>query len=93
MRPGFEQLLSLPYDGEVGAVLGIKASRLTRNGRDWHTLLESCNVVRALLTNAEGVYYPVQVNDRPLLGMKGNDQRDGTGQLPAASARSDEAEG
>jgi excisionase family DNA binding protein len=58
-------------DGEVGAVLSIEASRLARNGRDWHTLLEFCSIVGALLIDAEGIYDPAQMNDRLLLGMKG----------------------
>ena len=45
LRPGFERLLGLLCDGEIGAVLSIEASRLARNGRDWHTLLEFCSVV------------------------------------------------
>jgi Resolvase, N terminal domain len=38
-RPGFERLLRALCDGQVGAVFSIEASRLARNGRDWHTLL------------------------------------------------------
>src|SRR6266704_3424974 len=71
LRPGFERLLSLLCDGEVGAVLSIEASRLARNGRDWHTLLEFCSVVGTLLIDAEGIYDPRLTNDRLLLGMKG----------------------
>jgi excisionase family DNA binding protein len=71
VRPGFERLLGLLCDGHVGAVLSIEASRLARNGRDWHTLLEFCSVVGALLIDAEGIYDPAQMNDRLLLGMKG----------------------
>lgn len=71
LRPGFERLLGQLCDGEVGAVLSIEASRLARNGRDWHTLLEFCSVVGALLIDAEGIYDPAQMNDRLLLGMKG----------------------
>ena len=71
LRPGFERLLRLLCDGEVGAVLSIEASRLARNGRDWHTLLEFCSVVGALLIDAEGIYDPALMNDRLLLGMKG----------------------
>ena len=70
-RPGFERLLGLLCDGEVGAVLSIEASRLARNGRDWHTLLEFCSIVGALLIDADGIYDPAQMNDRLLLGMKG----------------------
>ena len=44
---------------------------MARNGRDWHTLLEFCSVVDALLIDAEAVYDPRLTNDRLLLGMKG----------------------
>jgi DNA invertase Pin-like site-specific DNA recombinase len=70
-RPGFERLLRALCDGHVGAVFSIEASRLARNGRDWHTLLEFCSVVGALLIDAEAVYDPRLTNDRLLLGMKG----------------------
>ena len=46
VRPGFERLLSAICTGSAGAVLAIEASRLARNGRDWHTLLEFCAVQR-----------------------------------------------
>ena len=70
-RPGFERLLRALCDGQVGVVFSIEASRLARNGRDWHTLLEFCSVVGALLIDAEAVYDPRLTNDRLLLGMKG----------------------
>ena len=41
-RPGFEKLVAGLCAGEVGAVLCFDASRLARNGRDWHHLLELC---------------------------------------------------
>ena len=71
LRHGFERLLRALCDGQVGAVFSIEASRLARNGRDWHTLLEFCSVVGALLIDAEAVYDPRLTNDRLLLGMKG----------------------
>ena len=70
-RPGFERLLSAICREEVGIVLSIEASRLARNGRDWHTLLEFCSLVRCLLADWEAVYDPRLPNDRLLLGMKG----------------------
>src|SRR6187397_1494683 len=71
VRPGFEKLLAAICAGRVGAVLSIEASRLARNGRDWHTLLEFCGLVGTLLVDEEGVYDPRSINDRLLLGMKG----------------------
>jgi DNA invertase Pin-like site-specific DNA recombinase len=44
---------------------------LACNGRDWHTLLESCSVVGALPIDGETVYEPRLTNDRLVLGMKG----------------------
>lgn len=70
-RPGFERLLSAICTGSAGAVFAIEASRLARNGRDWHTLLEFCALVDCLLIDEDGVYDPKQINDRLLLGMKG----------------------
>jgi len=70
-RPGFERLLARICEGRVGAVLSIEASRLARNGRDWHTLLEFCGLVGTLIIDEDGIYDPRQSNDRLLLGMKG----------------------
>jgi DNA invertase Pin-like site-specific DNA recombinase len=47
-RPGFEKLLAAICEGRVGVVVSIEASRLARNGRDWHTLLEFCGLVGGL---------------------------------------------
>jgi excisionase family DNA binding protein len=70
-RPGFEKLLAAICESRVGAVLSLEASRLARNGRDWHTLLEFCGLVGTLIIDEDGVYDPASPNDRLLLGMKG----------------------
>ena len=71
VRPGFERLLAAICDGTAGAVLAIEASRLARNGRDWHTLLEFCAFVNSLIIDEDGIYDPRLINDRLLLGLKG----------------------
>lgn len=71
-RPGFERLIAMLYAGKVGAVLCFDASRLARNGRDWHHLLELCGLVEARVIDMDGVYDPCRPNDRLLLGMKGS---------------------
>jgi len=68
-RPGFERLLSAICQGRVGAVLAIEASRLARNGRDWHTLIEFCGLVGTIIVDEDGIYDPRHPNDRLLLGM------------------------
>jgi len=70
-RPGFERLLAAICEGRVGAVLAIEASRLARNGRDWHTLIEFCGLVGTIIVDEDGIYDPRHSNDRLLLGMKG----------------------
>jgi len=71
-RPGFDRLVAWLCAGEVGAVLCFDASRLARNGRDWHHLLELCGLVDARVIDLDGVYDPCRPNDRLLLGMKGS---------------------
>jgi excisionase family DNA binding protein len=71
VRPGFEKLLAAICEGRAGAVISLEASRLARNGRDWHTLLEFCGLVGTLIVDEEAIYDPRSLNDRLLLGMKG----------------------
>src|SRR5207302_9725667 len=59
-RPGFEKLLAAICEVRVGIVVSIEASRLARNGRDWHTLLEFCGLVGTLIADEDGVYDPRQ---------------------------------
>ncbi|MYJ94551.1 MAG: serine recombinase [Proteobacteria bacterium] len=70
-RPGFERLVAWLCAGDVGAVLCFEASRISRNGRDWHHLLELCGLVKARVIDQDGIYDPRHPNDRLLLGMKG----------------------
>lgn len=70
-RPGFARLLSAVCNGEVGAVFALEASRLARNNRDWHHLIDLCVLTDTLVVDDEGVYDPRQLNDRLLLGLKG----------------------
>jgi DNA invertase Pin-like site-specific DNA recombinase len=71
-RPGFDRLVAALCAGQVGAVLCLDASRLARNGRDWHHLLELCGLVEARVIDLDSVYDPCRPNDRLLLGMKGS---------------------
>jgi len=70
-RPGFERLVALVCSGDVGAVYCIEASRLARNGRDWHHLIDLCALAGSLVIDPDGAYDPRLINDRLLLGLKG----------------------
>jgi DNA invertase Pin-like site-specific DNA recombinase len=70
-RPGFKRLVGELCAGTVGAVYCIEASRLARNGRDWHHLVDLCGLTGALVIDPDGVYDPRLMNDRLLLGLKG----------------------
>lgn len=63
-RPGFGKLLAAVCSGSVGAVLALDASRLARNNRDWHHLIDLCAMTQTLVIDYDGTYDPTQLNDR-----------------------------
>ena len=70
-RPGFGRLLAAVCQGAAGAVVALEASRLARNNRDWHHLVDLCGLTDTLLIDDDGIYDPKLLNDRLLLGLKG----------------------
>ena len=70
-REGFQHLVAEVGMGRAGIVLGLEVSRLARNSTDWHRLLEICALSETLILDEDGVYDPVDFNDRLLLGLKG----------------------
>jgi DNA invertase Pin-like site-specific DNA recombinase len=71
-RLGFGRLLASVCQGMVGAVFALEASRLARNNRDWHHLVDLCALAETLLIDTDGIYDPRSLNDRLLLGLKGS---------------------
>jgi DNA invertase Pin-like site-specific DNA recombinase len=45
--------------GRAGAVISLEVSRLARNNRDWHQLLELCGLTNTIIVDAEGIYDPL----------------------------------
>jgi excisionase family DNA binding protein len=70
-REGFETLLAEVCQGQVGGVFAVEASRLARNGHEWHRLLEFCAIVDTLIVDHDGIYDSAHPNDRLVLGLKG----------------------
>jgi DNA invertase Pin-like site-specific DNA recombinase len=56
-------------------VLALEASRLARNNRDWHHLIDLCAMTATLVIDHDGVYDPCVLNDRLLLGLKRHDSQ------------------
>src|SRR5450432_3418715 len=70
-RSGFQRLMTEVSLNHVGIVLGLELSRLSRSSKDWHQLIDVCAIFNTLLCDQDGVYDPLDSNDRLLLGMKG----------------------
>lgn len=70
-RTGFLRLVADVSMKRVGAVLSLEASRLARNNRDWHQLVDLCTLTATLVVDHDGIYDPRLLNDRLLLGLKG----------------------
>jgi DNA invertase Pin-like site-specific DNA recombinase len=70
-REGFRRIVSEVAMGQAGAILGLDASRLARSCADWYRLLEVATLTGTLIVDEEGVYDPINYNDRLLLGLKG----------------------
>lgn len=70
-RSGFQRLMTEVSLNHVGMVLGLELSRLSRSNKDWHQLIDVCGIFGTLLCDQDGVYDPLDSNDRLLLGMKG----------------------
>ena len=70
-RGGFRSLLTDISLGKVGIVFCYEVSRLARNSRDWHQLLEAAALFDTLIADYDGIYDLHHFNDRLLLGLKG----------------------
>src|SRR5215471_2842450 len=69
-REGFERLIAAVAVGEVGLVLSLEASRLSRTDHDWCRLLELCPLFDTLIADADHVYDVSTLDDQLVLGIK-----------------------
>lgn len=70
-REGFKRLIGQVCVGEVGAIFGLEISRLARSSADLSRLLEVARLTDTLVIDADGIYDLGDINDRLLLGLKG----------------------
>jgi DNA invertase Pin-like site-specific DNA recombinase len=70
-REGFRQVVTKVCLGEAGAIFGLEVSRLARSSADFARLLELARLTDTLLIDDDGIYDLADINDRLLLGLKG----------------------
>ena len=70
-RPGFRGMLAQVALRQVGIILCVDASRLSRKSRDWANLFELCGHFDTLIADIDQVYDLSHPNDRLVLGIKG----------------------
>jgi len=70
-RTGFQDLVTKVTLGQVGLILSVDVTRLSRNCSDWYPLLDLCGWRGCLIADSDGLYDPGSANGRLLLGLKG----------------------
>jgi DNA invertase Pin-like site-specific DNA recombinase len=70
-RSGFKDLVTQVTLSQVGIILSLEVTRLSRHLTDWYPLLDICGYKGCLIADRDGVYDPATPNGRLLLGLKG----------------------
>jgi len=83
-RTGFHRLLAEVTMDHVGLILGIEMSRVARNNKDWHHLMEMCAIFGTILADEDRFYDPrdaatfepmtLRASSNPLLPIPGLSQ-------------------
>jgi DNA invertase Pin-like site-specific DNA recombinase len=70
-RTGFQELVARVTLGQVGIMLSVDVTRLSRNCSDWYPLLDVCGYRNCFIADHDGMYDSGTPNGRVLLGLKG----------------------
>jgi DNA invertase Pin-like site-specific DNA recombinase len=70
-RLGFQEVVALVNQEQVGILFAYDVTRLARNCTDWYQLLDLCGYRRCLVGDQDGIYDPATPNGRLILGLKG----------------------
>src|SRR5882724_11812419 len=70
-RLGFQELVALVNQEQVGIIFAYDVTRLARNCTDWYQLLDLCCWRHCLVGDQDGIYDPATPNGRLILGLKG----------------------
>ena len=69
-RPGFARLIAAVAQSQVGIVIALEVTRLSRNSPDWHHLLYLCRFTGTLIADEHTIYDPDHATDRLVLGIR-----------------------
>ena len=69
-RAGFQELVALVNQGQVGIIFAYDVTRLARNCTDWYALLDLCGWRHCLVGDQDGISDPATPNGRLILGLK-----------------------
>lgn len=70
-RAGFGRLMAAVAQRQVGIVMSLGVSRLSRNDTDWQHLIHLCRWTETLIADEHGIYDPTCGPDRMVLGIRG----------------------
>jgi len=70
-RTGYTRLLDDVLKQKIGVIFCVDPSRISRNNREWYSLLDRCAIMNTLIIDLHGIYDLNNLNDRMMLGMKG----------------------
>ncbi len=70
-RAGFQELVTLVNQEQVGIIFAYDVTRLARNCTDWYQLLDLCGWRHCLVGDQDGIYDSTTPNGRLILGLKG----------------------
>src|SRR4051794_39519106 len=70
-RAGFQEIVALVNQEQVGIIFAYDVTRLARNCTDWYHLLDLCGYRSCLVGDQDGIYDPATPNGRMILGLKG----------------------
>lgn len=70
-RRGFQEVVALVNQEQVGILFAYDVTRLARNCTDWYQLLDLCGYRRCLVGDQDGIYDSATPNGRLILGLKG----------------------
>ena len=71
-RAGYQRILEMVLNNELGLIISIEMSRLSRDQMEWQNIFRLCSSYNILLGDEGNIYDVNDANDRVLLGILGS---------------------